>query len=52
MDARLFAEKINVSWLEELTPKALESALDDAKRGECKKLGDGAKALVEYLIGL
>jgi len=52
MDARLFAEKINASWLEELTPKALESTVDDAKRGECKELGDGAKALAEYLINL
>jgi len=49
-DARLFAEQLNVPLLSELSPDRLVESIEEAKRRERPRLGNGARALAEYIV--
>ena len=51
-DVRIFAEKLNAPLLLNLTPQALEAAVEEAKRMEPVVLKDGTRALVEAVLSL
>jgi len=52
IDTKIFAEKLNAPFLQRLTPLALETAVEEAKKREVPALRDGTKALVEAILSL